>query len=50
VEPVSGTVQRYLIPAVEPHIGTKFRIVHAAGNPPTYVLHVVKENSDANGK
>jgi hypothetical protein len=47
VEPVSGTVQRYLIPAVEPHMGAKYGVVHAVGNPPTYVLKVNKENGDA---
>jgi len=47
VEPVSGTVQRYLIPAVEPYIGTKFSVAHTVGNPPTYVLKVDKENADA---
>jgi len=43
VEPVSGTVQRYLIPAVQPLINQRFRMIHAVGNPPTYVLQVIKE-------
>ncbi len=47
VEPVSGTVQRYLIPAVEPYIGSEYYVVHAVGNPPTYVLKVNKEIGDA---
>lgn len=47
VEPVSGTVQRYLIPAVEPYMGAKYSVIHAVGNPPTYVLKVNKENVDA---
>lgn len=47
VEPVSGTVQRYLIPAVEPHMGVRYIVVHAVGNPPTYVLKVNKENENA---
>lgn len=47
VEPVSGTVQRYLIPAVQPLIDTRFRVIYAAGDPPTYVLQVTKEHPDA---
>ncbi|HBE73121.1 MAG TPA: hypothetical protein DDW31_03385 [candidate division Zixibacteria bacterium] len=45
VEPVSGTAQRYLIPAVQPQIDRLYRVVHAAGNPPTYVLQVIKEGT-----
>lgn len=48
VEPVSGTAQKYLIPAVQPHIDRRYRVVHAAGEPPTYVLQVIKE--DAHGR
>jgi len=44
VEPVSGTVQRYLIPAIQPGMDKDYRLIQAAGNPPTYVLQVLKEN------
>jgi hypothetical protein len=50
VEPVSGTVQRYLAPAIEPQLGKRLRIVYQAGSPPTYVLQVIKERPDATGK
>lgn len=43
VEPVSGTGQRYLIPAVQPLLDKKYKIIYANGNPPTYVLQVIKE-------
>ncbi len=42
VEPVSGTGQRYLIPAVQPLLDKKYKIIYANGNPPTYVLQVIK--------
>jgi hypothetical protein len=42
VEPVSGTGQRYLIPVVQPLLDKKFKIIYANGNPPTYVLQVIK--------
>lgn len=47
VEPVSGTVQRYLVPAVSPQIDRRYRVVHAAGNPTTYVLEPIKEGAHA---
>jgi len=47
VEPVSGTGQRFLIPAIQPLLDKKFKIIYANGNPPTYVLQVVKENENA---
>lgn len=50
VEPVSGTAQRYLIPAIEPQLDKRFRIVYQAGSPPTYVLQVIKEDPDAKTK
>ena len=42
VEPVSGTGQRFLIPAVQPLLDKKFKIIYGNGNPPTYVLQVIK--------
>lgn len=42
VEPVSGTGQRFLIPAVQPLLDKKYKIIYANGNPPTYVLQVIK--------
>ena len=50
VEPVSGTSQRYLVPAIEPHLGKRFQIVYQAGSPPAYVLQVIKELPDVTGK
>ncbi|MBI4725655.1 glycosyltransferase family 39 protein [candidate division TA06 bacterium] len=47
VEPVSGTGQKYLIPVVQPLLDKKFKIIYANGNPPTYVLQVVKEIENA---
>lgn len=47
VEPVSGTGQRFLIPAVQPLLDKKFKIIYAQGAPPTYGLKVLKEPSDA---
>lgn len=44
VEPISGTVQKYLIPAIQPLIDSKVKVIYMAGNPPTYVLQVVKES------
>ncbi|MCU0606162.1 MAG: glycosyltransferase family 39 protein [Candidatus Edwardsbacteria bacterium] len=46
VEPVSGTTQRYLVPAVQPLLETRFKVVYAAGDPPTFVLQVLKEPDD----
>lgn len=44
VEPVfTGTAQRYLIPAIEPWLNKKFKLIHTVGDPPTYVLQVLKE-------
>ena len=43
VEPVSGTGQRYLIPAIQPLLDKKYKIIYANGNPPTYVLQIIKE-------
>ncbi|MBU2462717.1 MAG: hypothetical protein KJ844_01335, partial [Candidatus Edwardsbacteria bacterium] len=43
VEPVSGTGQRFLIPAVQPLLDKKYKIIYANGNPPTYVLQIIKE-------
>lgn len=42
VEPVSGTGQRFLIPAVQPFLDKNYKIIYANGNPPTYVLQVIK--------
>jgi len=42
VEPVSGTGQRFLIPVVQPLLDKKYKIIYAQGEPPTYVLQVVK--------
>ncbi|MDQ7799495.1 MAG: hypothetical protein RDU76_11245 [Candidatus Edwardsbacteria bacterium] len=42
VEPVSGTGQRFLIPAIQSLLDKKFKIIYANGNPPTYVLQVIK--------
>jgi hypothetical protein len=47
VEPVSGTGQRFLIPAVQSLIDKKYKIVYAGGDPPTYVLQVMKEVKNA---
>jgi hypothetical protein len=46
IEPVSGTGQRFLIPAVQPLLDKKFKIIYANGNPPAYVLQVVKEREN----
>lgn len=43
VEPVSGTGQRYLIPAIQPLVDKRFRVIQVTGNPATYVLKVIKE-------
>jgi hypothetical protein len=45
VEPISGTLQRFLLPAIQPWMDKRFKIVYAAGDPPTYVLQVIKEDS-----
>ncbi|MDO9390785.1 MAG: hypothetical protein Q7U71_03320 [bacterium] len=42
VEPVSGTGQKYLIPAIQPLLDKKYKIIYAQGEPPTYVLQVIK--------
>lgn len=47
VEPVSGTGQRYLIPAIQPLLDKKYKIIYAQGDPPTYVLQIIKENPNA---
>jgi hypothetical protein len=47
VEPVSGTGQKYLIPAIQPLLDKKYKIIYAQGEPPTYVLQVIKENPNA---
>jgi hypothetical protein len=47
VEPVSGTGQRYLVPAVQPLLERKYKIIYAWGDPPAYALKVLKEPSDA---
>ena len=47
VEPVSGTGQKYLIPAIQPLLDKKYKIIYAQGDPPTYVLQKIKESSNA---
>lgn len=47
VEPVSGTGQRYLVPAVQPLLDKRYKIIYAQGAPPTYGLKILKEPSDA---
>ncbi|MDO9067080.1 MAG: hypothetical protein Q7W05_01330, partial [Deltaproteobacteria bacterium] len=47
VEPVSGTGQKYLIPAIQPLLDKRYKIIYAQGDPPTYVLQIIKENSNA---
>ena len=47
VEPVSGTGQKYLIPAIQPLLDKKYKIIYAQGDPPTYVLQIIKENPNA---
>jgi hypothetical protein len=42
VEPVSGTGQKYLIPAIQPLLDKRYKIIYAQGDPPTYVLQVIK--------
>ncbi|MHB8158153.1 MAG: ArnT family glycosyltransferase [Desulfocucumaceae bacterium] len=42
VEPVSGTGQKYLIPAIQPLLDKKYKIIYAQGEPPTYVLQIIK--------
>ena len=50
IEPVSGTTQRYLIPAVEPLLNKSFTVVYQGGSPPTFVLQVNKEKANAKDK
>ncbi len=40
VDQVSGTTQRYLIPALRPGIPERYELVHQTPEPATYVLHV----------
>ena len=47
VEPVSGTGQRYLIPAIQPLLDKRYKVIYAQGEPPTYVLQILKENPNA---
>jgi hypothetical protein len=47
VEPVSGTGQKFLIPSIQPLIDKKYKIIYSSGNPPTYVLQVMKEVQNA---
>jgi hypothetical protein len=47
VEPVSGTGQKYLIPAIQPLLDKKYKIIYAQGDPPTYVLQILKEKPNA---
>ena len=47
VEPVSGTGQKYLIPAIQPLLDKRYKIIYAQGDPPTYVLQIIKENPNA---
>ena len=43
VEPVSATGQRFLIPAIQPLLDKRYKIIYAQGDPPTYVLQVIKQ-------
>ncbi len=40
VDQVSGTTQRYLIPALRPGIPERYELIHQTPAPPTYVLRI----------
>jgi hypothetical protein len=40
VDPFGGTTQRFLIPAIQPHVPERFEVVYQTSEPATYVLKV----------